>query len=419
MDAQLKALFKERQYVKFSAYGFLKNLRFFEPFLVLYLLSKGLSFTEIGVLIGLRELVVMIAEIPSGLIADVLGRRRTLASSFVFYMISFIAFFVSQNFVGFLVAMFFFAVGDAFRTGVHKAMIFEYLLKQQKQHYKTDYYGRTRSWSQIGTAFSSLLAGAFVVLTGDYGLIFLFSIVPYIADLLLVMSYPKWLDGDSDNAKASVGQRFKIVWKAFLNSLKNIFMLRGLTNNAVHSAFFASAKDYLQPLLKALALSLPLQLFQEAEKQSAMIIGLVYFLIYVGTSFMSRYAGNFAKLFSQPSKPLNLTLFAGLLAGIVSGFFFRNGFELMAVVFFMVILFNENLRKPIGIAYVATLTDQKSMATLLSVQSQLKALLAAIFAPLIGFLADKFGIGNALIIFGVVVIVLSPFYWVRRVKEEG
>lgn len=417
MDKQLKTLLDDRQYVKFSAYGFLKNLRFFEPFLVLYLLSKGLSFTEIGVLIGLRELVVMVSEIPSGLIADALGRRRTLASSFVFYMISFIAFFVSHNFIGFIAAMFFFAVGDAFRTGVHKAMIFEYLQKQQKQHFKTDYYGRTRSWSQMGTAFSSLLAGAFVVLTGDYGLIFLFSVVPYMADLLLVMSYPKWLDGDKESAKSSIKQRFKVVWKAFLVSLKNTFMLRGLTNNAVHSAFYASAKDYLQPLLKALALSLPIQLFQEDEKQAAMIIGLVYFLIYVGTSFMSRYAGNFAKLFTQQSKPLNLTLIAGLMAGIVSGIFFQFSFELMAVLFFMVILFNENLRKPIGTAYVAALTDQKSMATLLSVQSQLKALLAAIFAPLIGFLADQFGVGNALIIFGVAVIALSPFYWVRRVRE--
>jgi MFS family permease len=132
---------------------------------------------------------------------------------------------------------------------------------------------------------------------------------------------------------------------------------------------------------------------------------------------MSRYAGNFAKLFKQQSKPLNLTLIAGLLAGIVSGIFFQFSFELMAVLFFMVILFNENLRKPIGTAYVAALTDQKSMATLLSVQSQLKALLAAIFAPLIGFLADQFGVGNALIIFGVAVIALSPLYWVKRVRE--
>jgi len=79
---------------------------------------------------------------------------------------------------------------------------------------------------------------------------------------------------------------------------------------------------------------LPLQLFQEAEKQSAMIVGLVYFLIYVGTSFMLRYAGIFGKLFTQPSKPLNLTLFDGLLAGIISGFFFQFGFELIAVLFY-------------------------------------------------------------------------------------
>ncbi len=140
-------------------------------------------------------------------------------------------------------------------------IFFEYLQKHQKQHFKTDYYGRTRSWSQMGTALSSLLAGAFVVLTGDYGLVFLFSVIPYIVDLLLVMSYPKWMDGDKESAKSSMKERFKVVWKAFLISLKNTFMLRGLTNNAVHSAFYASAKDYLQPLLKALALSLPIQLF--------------------------------------------------------------------------------------------------------------------------------------------------------------
>ncbi len=40
-----------------------------------------------------------------------------------------------------LVAMVFFAFGDAFRTGTHKAMIFEYLKIKSWQSQKVDYYG--------------------------------------------------------------------------------------------------------------------------------------------------------------------------------------------------------------------------------------------------------------------------------------
>jgi hypothetical protein len=63
---------------RFSLYGFLKNQRYFEPFLVLALLEKGLGFFEIGLLIGFRELTVNLLEIPSGAVADVWGRRRSM-----------------------------------------------------------------------------------------------------------------------------------------------------------------------------------------------------------------------------------------------------------------------------------------------------------------------------------------------------
>lgn len=39
---------KDLQFYKFSLYGFLKNLRFFEPFLYLFFLEQGLNFLQIG-----------------------------------------------------------------------------------------------------------------------------------------------------------------------------------------------------------------------------------------------------------------------------------------------------------------------------------------------------------------------------------
>jgi len=38
---------KNLQYAKFCAYGFLKDLRFYEPFMLLVFLDKGLSYLEI------------------------------------------------------------------------------------------------------------------------------------------------------------------------------------------------------------------------------------------------------------------------------------------------------------------------------------------------------------------------------------
>ena len=136
---------KDLQYYKFCMYGFLKNLRFFEPFLILFFLEKGLSFFQIGTLYAIREITINILEIPTGIVADSLGRRRTMIFSFIAYIISFIIFYLSAKYLLFVIAILFFAFGDAFRTGTHKAMIFEYLKIKGWNDQKVHYYGHTRS----------------------------------------------------------------------------------------------------------------------------------------------------------------------------------------------------------------------------------------------------------------------------------
>ena len=43
---------------RFCLYGFLKNQRYFEPFLILVYIDRGLSFTAIGSLVAAQQLVV-------------------------------------------------------------------------------------------------------------------------------------------------------------------------------------------------------------------------------------------------------------------------------------------------------------------------------------------------------------------------
>ncbi|MFW6343595.1 MAG: hypothetical protein ACOC2B_02530 [Sediminispirochaetaceae bacterium] len=83
---------KDIQFVKFSLYGFIKNLRFFDPYLLLFFLESGLDYFQIGILFSIREIATNVIEVPSGFAADLMGRRRVMMSSFVIYILSFLVF---------------------------------------------------------------------------------------------------------------------------------------------------------------------------------------------------------------------------------------------------------------------------------------------------------------------------------------
>jgi MFS family permease len=406
---------KDLQYYKFCSYGFLKNLRLFEPFLILFLLENGINFLQIGVLYSIREITRNLLEIPAGVIADSLGRKRTMVSSFLFYIFSFVGFYFASDFTFFILAIVLYAIGDAFRTGTHKAMIFDYLKLKGWEGQKVWYYGHTRSYSQLGSAVSALLAAFIVVFTQSYRLIFIFSTIPYILDLFLIVSYPKELNGNIARfEKGKVWATFKKVLLDFVFSFKDKKVLKALANLSFFTGYYRAIKDFLQPILKTFALGLPIFLFMEDKQREAIVIGLVYFIIYLLTSFSARNSGRFSAKFKSLKTPLNYTIIVGFIAGILSGIFFESGLIILSIVFFVGIYLIENLRKPIGISYVTETINRKDiLATVLSAESQAHTIVAAIVAPLIGFFADRFGLAYAIIIVSSVLLLIGPVYLLK------
>ncbi|UCG26727.1 MAG: MFS transporter [Bacteroidales bacterium] len=417
---------KDLQYYKFCLYGFLKNLRFFEPFLYLFFLEKGLTFLQIGTLITVREITRNLLEIPTGILADSFGRRKTMILSFVFYIGSFLIFYFTSGFVIFIIAMLFYSFGDAFRTGTHKAMIFEYLKIRGWEEQKVHYYGHTRSASQLGSAVSSLLAAAIVFYTGNYGLIFLFTGIPYFLDLLLMISYPKELDGPAVGLdRTGIKRNFKKILGEVINSFKNSVLIKSISNVSIYSGYYQATKDYLQPVLQAIATGLALHLGMQGEKATAILVGLIYFLLYFLTSFASRNSGKLADFFRNLRTPLNISLVTGLVIGAVAGLCSTGSATIvviLSIVLFIGIYITENIRKPIGIGYITELLNKDILATVLSTESQIKSLYAALLAPLLGFFADKYGIGIAMIIISSLVLVIVPLILIRegrKVKNTG
>ncbi|WP_367356838.1 MFS transporter [Mesotoga sp.] len=394
---------RDSQFYRFAAYGFLKNLRFFDPFLILFFREMGLSFLQIGTLISVREVATNFLELPTGIIADLYGRRLSMVLSMVSYLSSFMIFYFFPSFYVYMIAMIAFAFGEAFRTGTHKAMILEYLRINDMTDMKVHYYGATRAASQLGSAINALIAAFLVFYSGSYKIVFLASVLPYAANLVNLMLYPKELDGELRS-----GEKRETI-KAFLGIFRNGDALKGVLNSSLYDAFFKVVKEYLQPILKALALGLPIMITFGEEQRTSVIVGIVYFVIYIATSYASKNAGRLSGKFGNEARALNYTYIFGAVLIIFSGLLQIFALQVLAVVIFFFLFILENFRRPINISYISDNIDHKTMASGLSVESQLKTLLMAIFAPLIGFMADKLGVGSAITIAGAAMLGLFAF----------
>ena len=411
---------RDTMYLKFRLYGFLKNLRFFDPFIILFFREMGLSFFSIGLLFSIREIATNIFEIPTGFIADSIGRRKAMIAAFSSYLIAFAVFYLFPSFWMYAVAMILFASGEAFRSGTHKAMILEYLRIKKMEHLKVEYYGRTRSASQFGSAISSLIAMALVFYYGSYRIVFLASMIPYVLELFLMLYYPKYLDGQILSMKGTWWERskagFSATWKDFRRMITDRHALRAISNSAMFDSMFKSSKDYLQPILEAQALTLPVLLYLTGEQRTAVVVGIVYFFLYLLTSYASHSAGAFSRKVRSMTFAIDATYLLGAFLLLLAGASTFLQFLPLAVIFFIALYALQNLRRPLNVAYISDNIPHRTMASGLSVESQIKMTVVAITAPIIGFMADSIGIGLAL---SITALFFISLFLLVRVNRTG
>ncbi len=372
---------------RFSLYGFLKNQRYFEPFIILFFLSSGLSFTQIGFLVGFREMATNLMEIPSGAVADLFGRRRCMMLSFVSYIASFAIFGFSQDYWQFFVAMLFFAIGEAFRTGTHKSIIFTWLRFEGRSGEKTKVYGYTRSWSKIGSAVSVILAVAFVLLTENYAYVFFFTIVPYLVGLINFMTYPEELEGQPARG-TSFRTIFQHLWECLRVSISIKHLRRLMTESIGFEGVYKAVESYLQPVVKSLALMLPLFLGLGDVQRSAILVGTVYFIVYLVSGYASRNSYHVTERFGGEeggSRLLWKVVFILYLALIPLLFF---EYYHAAIVGFIVLSLIQNFWRPIQISRFDAYATEAQGATVLSIESQAKSVSTMMLAPIIGAVVD-------------------------------
>lgn len=394
----------DRTLTRFRWYGFLKNQQYYEYFLVLAFLQMGLSYFMIGLLLAFREVMILVLEVPTGAFADLFGRRRSMILSFLAYIASFIVFGAAGNaatvahikggtLMGFLfLAMACFALGEAFRTGTHKAMIFHWLQLQNRTAEVTRVYGDTRSWSKIGSAVSVVLASLCVFELSNYIDVFYFAIIPYLLNIFNMLGYPKELDGDL-NQRVSFKQVLLHVKQAVVLSIRHA-ALRGLLLESMgFEGLFKASRDYLQPILKAAAIPLTAVMFTglvdlTEEQRSVVLIGPVFFVLFLVSAVASR---NAHRLVGEPgmedraARRIWLATAFLFLALLPSAWFGVHGMMIGVFAAFHVM---QNFWRPILVSRVNAHCEASQGATILSIESQARSLATMVLAPVLGLAVD-------------------------------
>lgn len=150
------------QLTKLHFYNIFLSFRFTDAVWVVFLLSRGFTLAQVGVAEGVFHVTSFLCEVPTGIAADLLGRKRTLAASGACGVLSALLMAGSTGFAGVCLSMAFGAMMYNFASGTQEAITYDSLLMAKK----SEEYLRVSAWlngiASAVAAVSCLLGGAAV-----------------------------------------------------------------------------------------------------------------------------------------------------------------------------------------------------------------------------------------------------------------
>ena len=152
----------KQQLRRLNLFGFSACLRIPDAVWVVLLVARGFSLWQIGIAECLFHMVSLLAEVPSGMAADLLGRRRTLTMAGLCGIASALLMACSTRFFGVCLSMVFSALACNFISGSDEALLYDSLLQSGREN---DYLAVNARYTQIQT-LGSMLSNIASLLTG-------------------------------------------------------------------------------------------------------------------------------------------------------------------------------------------------------------------------------------------------------------
>lgn len=334
---------------------------------VVLMAARGFSMMEIGLAEGAFHVASLLFEIPSGVISDVFGRRKSMILSCVMRLTSMLLMIFSKGLPGVCLSLAFAAFSYNFASGAREALAYDSLKSVgQEQHY-IRYSSLEMVLYRVGSALATLLAG-FALWLGYKRANMLDFLIGLVC--LWVTFGLREVETEGMQSEGSMGARIKQCFQAAFAFLKRERQaVRIMLANA-----FAGAISIL--LLFFLQAQLPLAGLEGAY------LGPALFVMGLGGAAGAKLAVRFAKMGYK-------RLFALCLGGVVLGLLLGvSGVPLlMTAGGFIAGMFDDLLQ----VRTDALLNDQfpsSQRATLVSVSSLCFSLVMIAMSPLAGWFFD-------------------------------
>jgi MFS family permease len=118
--------------VTFRSLGF--GIAFVMPTLYDFWTRFGMTMAHVGILETAFAMEVVLLELPSGILADRLGRKRSLLLGNLAWISGFGIYLTGEHFSSFFVAEFFIALGIALTSGADQALLYDSLAELRARH---------------------------------------------------------------------------------------------------------------------------------------------------------------------------------------------------------------------------------------------------------------------------------------------
>jgi MFS family permease len=238
-----------RVILKFYVYKGVSALHLTGPIWVLFLLSRDMSYAQIGALDSLFAAVILLGEIPTGYLGDRIGRRNSLLIGTTLGSIGSIGFAFGASFGSFAVLYALLALGRTFETGTESAWLYDILQEQLDESEFARIQGRGNAVSYVMSGGAAILGG----IVGDVNLAYpwLISGGATAFAALVLLTFPETDHGD-DSETFTVLDALPIIRSRLLDPSLRTFILF----TALFYAVLGSVNYFVQPVSRDLGLEI-------------------------------------------------------------------------------------------------------------------------------------------------------------------
>jgi len=369
----------------------------FMPIIVLFYQDNGLAMQDIFTLKAVYSIAIVILEIPSGYLADVLGRKKTLIIGTILGFLGFVVYDFSFSFWGFLMAELVLGLGQSLISGADSALLYDSLKAMGNEKKYLKYEGRMVSVGNFAEAIAGILGGLLAEIslrTPFYGQTAI-AFIGIPAAILLVepvryqkISRMRMID-ILGIVKYSLFKSGHLKWTIFYSAI--------IGTTTLTMAWF------VQPYFKMV--ELPLAMF-----------GVFWALLNLSVGITSYYAH---KLEFSLGQYKTMVLITVMIPGLYIVLSQINALWGIAILFLFYLV--RGFATPILKDYINKLTESNIRATVLSVRNFMIRIVFAGVGPFLGWYTDIFSLSNALLLAGItfftIAIVFLLFFLKTRQKS--